>query len=348
MVADQTAKVFAAISNALGGLALLADIPVRPRRPRRGIRLHVPDWLPSIVNAARVFVVIGAASIFWIATAWPNGALAITFAAIIVILFAPNADQASAASVDFMVGAVLAAVFAAIIKFAVLPGLETFAALSIVMGLYLVPVAALMVQPWRPAIFTGMIIAFVPLLAPANQMTYDTLDYYNTAVAIIIGGGAAALSFRLLPPVSPAFRARRLLALSLRDLRRLAVSPTARPLDDWKASMYGRLFVLPDRAEPLQRSQLVAALSVGTEIIELFRMASCLGLSSDLDAALATLAQGNSEIASAQLARLDRRLASDFDAQPGSSLALRARGSILAISGSLSQYASYFDAGAPT
>jgi hypothetical protein len=112
--------------------------------------------------------------------------------------------------------------------------------------------------------------------------------------------------------------------------------------------MYGRLFVLPDRAEPLQRSQLVAALSVGTEIIELFRMASCLGLSSDLDAALATLAQGNSEIASAQLARLDRRLASDFDAQPGSSLALRARGSILAISGSLSQYASYFDAGAPT
>jgi uncharacterized membrane protein YccC len=192
-----------------------------------------------------------------------------------------------------------------------------------------------------------MIVAFVPLLAPANQMTYNTRDYYNTAVAIITGGGAAAVSFRLLPPLSPAFRARRLLASSLRDLRRLAVSHTIRPLDDWKASMYARLFVLPDRADPLQRSQLVAALSVGTEIIQLRDMASCLGLTSDVDAALATLAQGNSGIASEQLAQLDRRLASEFDAQPGSSLALRARASILAISGSIAEHASYFDAGTP-
>jgi hypothetical protein len=36
--------------------------------------------------------------------------------------------------------------------------------------------------------------------------------------------------------------------------------------------MYGRLSVLPDRAEPLQRSQLLAALSVGTKIIQLRRI----------------------------------------------------------------------------
>jgi len=39
---------------------------------------------------------------------------------------------------------------------------------------------------------------------------------------------------------------------------------------------------LPDGAEPLQRSQLVAALSVGTEIIQLRRIARRLGLGSDL------------------------------------------------------------------
>ena len=54
--------------------------------------------------------------------------------------------------------------------------------------------------------------------------------------------------------------------------------------------MYGRLSVMPDQAEPLQRSQLVAALSVGSEIIQLRRIAPRLGLGADLDAALAALA----------------------------------------------------------
>ena len=56
----------------------------------------MPDWLPPLVNAGRAFVVIGAAELFWIVTEWPNGAGAITFAAIVVILFAPRADQAYA------------------------------------------------------------------------------------------------------------------------------------------------------------------------------------------------------------------------------------------------------------
>ncbi|MGH8324435.1 MAG: hypothetical protein ACRETD_11655, partial [Steroidobacteraceae bacterium] len=51
-----------------------------------------------------------------------------------------------------MVGAVAAAAFAAIVAFAVLPGLETFEAFSLAIGLYLVPVGALMAQPWQTAL----------------------------------------------------------------------------------------------------------------------------------------------------------------------------------------------------
>ena len=36
--------------------------------------------------------------------------------------------------------------------------------------------------------------------------------------------------------------------------------------------MYGRFAALPDQAQPLQRSQLMAAFSVGTEIIQLRRI----------------------------------------------------------------------------
>ena len=222
LLADQTAQVLAGISHALDGLALLVADPGGPlRRQRRGLRLRVPDWLPALVNAGRAFVTIGAVAVFWIMTAWPNGASAITFAAIAVILFSPRADQAYATAMGFMVGTALAAVFAAIIEFAILPRLATFAGFSIVMGLYLVPTGALLAQ-WQKAMFAAMVGNFVPLLAPANQMSYDTLQFYNAALAIVIGSGVGALSFRLLPPLSPALRTRRLLALTLRDLRRVA------------------------------------------------------------------------------------------------------------------------------
>jgi uncharacterized membrane protein YccC len=347
LLADQTAKALAGISDALNGLALLVGAPVSPVPRGRGFRLRVPDWLPALVNAGRAFVAIGIVELFWIVTEWPNGALAITFTAISALLLAPQADRAYAAAMGFIIGIALATIFTAIIAFAVLPGLETFEAFSIAIGLYLIPTGALMAQPWQTAIFAAMILGFVPLLAPENQMSYDTVQFYNGALAIVTGSGVGALSFRLLPPLSPAFRTRRLLALTLRDLPRLAKGRVPWTADDWAGRIYGRLAALPDAAEPLQRSQLLAALSVGTEIIQLRHIATRLGLGLDLDVALEALARGNSAIATTQLARLDDRLASLPGAGAEASLALQARGSILAISEALIEHASYFDTEAP-
>ena len=206
LLADQTAKVLAGISHALNGLALLVADPARPVPRRRRVRLRVPDWLPSLVNAGRAFVVIGAAELFWIVTAWPNGAQAITFAAIGVILFAPRADQAYATAMGLWWAPALPPLLRGDHRFAVLPNLETFAAFSLAIGLVLVPAGAGMAQPWQTAMFTAMAANFVPLLAPANPMSYDTVQFYNAAVAIVVRRGAAALSFRLIPPLSPAFR----------------------------------------------------------------------------------------------------------------------------------------------
>jgi uncharacterized membrane protein YccC len=346
LLADHTAKVLDGISDALNGLALLVAAPVGPVPRRHGFRLRVPDWLPSLVNAGRAFGAIGIVELFWIMTEWPNGAFAIVFTAVGVLLFAPRADQAYATAKSFMVGNALATVFTAIIAFAVLPGLETFESFSLAIGLYLVPAGALMAR-WQTGMFLAMAINFVPLLAPANQMSYDPVQFYNGALAIVGGSGAAALAFRLLPPLSPAFRARRLLGLTLRDLRRLTTGRVPWTADDWEGHIYGRLGALPDAAEPLQRSRLLAASSVGTEIIQIRHIATRLGLCSDLDAALEALARGNSAIATARLSRLDDRLASRPGAGSEKSFALQARGSILAISEALIEHASYFDAGAP-
>jgi uncharacterized membrane protein YccC len=310
LLADQTAEVLAGISHALNGIALLLADPARTVARRRGFQLRVPDYLPAFVNAGRALVTIGSVEVFWIISAWPNGASAITWAAIVVILFAPRADQAYVTAISFSIGTGLATAFAAIVKFAVLPGLEGFAGFMSVIGLYLVPAGALMAVAPQTAMFTAMAANFVPLLAPANQMSYDTGQFYNAALAIVGGVGAAALSFRLLPPLSPALRTRRLLALTLRDLRRLAAGPIPPTPDGWESHVHGRLSALPEEAEPLQRAQLLATQSVGTEIIQLRHIARRLGPAAGLEAALDAVARGDIENAAGRLAELDHRLAS--------------------------------------
>jgi len=342
LLADQTAEALIGIRRALNGLLLLAD-PARAIRSSRAARFHVPDLLPLLVNSGRAFVTIVAVELFWIMTEWPSGATAITFAAVGVILFSPKADQAYTTTMSFMVGTGLTAAFAAIVKFAVLPDVTTFAGFSLAIGLVLVPAGALMAQPWQTAMFTAMTANFVPLLAPANQMSYDTQQFYNAALAIVAGVGAAALAFRLLPPLSPALRTRRLLALTLRDLRRLTTGPIARTANDWEGRVYSRLSALPEQAEPLQRAQLMAALLVGTEIIRLRRVAHRFDQDAELDAALDAVAKGDNSAATERLARLDKRLAALRHTGPGARVRLRARGSILAMSEALAQHAAYFD-----
>ena len=139
-----------------------------------------------------------------------------------------------------------------------------------------------------------MTFFFVPLLAPANQMNYDPQQFYNASSAIVVGVATAALAFRLLPPISPALRTRRLWALTLRELRRLATGPILGTAHDWQSRIYSRLSVLPEQAEPLQRGQLLAALCAGVEIIRLRRVAPLFDQPLGLDAALKAVAGGNS------------------------------------------------------
>jgi hypothetical protein len=159
----------------------------------------------------------------------------------------------------------------------------------------------------------------------------------------VAGAGAAALAFRLLPPLSPGLRTDRLLALSLRDLRRLTTGRIPWKANEWEGRVYSCLSALPEQAEPLQRAQLMAVLSVGTEIIRLRRVARRFDQGAELDTAFDALARGDSSVAIESLRRLDQRLA----ALPGSGARgrLRARSSILALSEALAQHAAYFDSG---
>jgi Fusaric acid resistance protein family len=348
LLADKTAEAFAGIEHAFDGVALLigGSGPPVPRGGRNS--LPVPDWLPPLVSAARTFAAIGAVGLFWIVTGWPGGSLAIAFAAIVALLLAPRSDETYGAALLFTVGAALDLILTAIVAFAVLPALRSddFTGFCLVIGACLVPIGALLRQarqPWQAGLFTAMTMGFVPILQPTNPETYDTLFFYNIALPIVAGMGIAALSFRLLPPLSPAYRTRRLLALTLRDLRRLAIG---RSQPDWEGHVYGRLTAMPGQATPLQRAQVLAALSAGSEVIHLQRIARRVGLGLKLDAVLAAIAGGHSAQAIVQLSRLDDVLAADAADGPGTAAVLSTRASILVLAEALTKHGAYFDAGA--
>jgi len=121
--------------------------------------------------------------------------------------------------------------------------------------------------------------------------------------------------------------------------------PIPRTANEWQRRIYSRLSVLPEQAEPLQRAQLMAALSVGTVIVRLRRLARRFDQDAELDAALDAVAKGNSSAAAERLAGLDQGLAALPDTGPGARARLRARSSILAMSEALAQHAAYFDSG---
>jgi uncharacterized membrane protein YccC len=342
LLADRAARTFGYLLHALNGVVFLND-PMGALQWRHRKRLRVPDLVPALLNGLRAFVTIAAVSAFWIVTAWPGGAQAITFAAIGVILLSPRGDFAPAAAVSFFLGGILTSILAAIVKFALLPQLETFQGFCLAIGLVLVPLGAMLAQPWQTGVFLAAAYYFVTLLAPANEMTYDTIQFYNSALAIVGGLGGAALAMVLLPQLPPALRARRLLALTLRDFRRLATRPSFSSLDDWIGRVSGTMVVLPNQAKPIQFARLASAMVAGAQIIRLRSSGSELGFGTQVNAVFDAIAHGKSQSAIELIAALDQNLAEAESSGADTDARIKLRADLLSLSEALSRHGSYYD-----
>jgi uncharacterized membrane protein YccC len=343
LLADSAAQGMLGMARALNGLTGVVDPP--DMIPIRGTaRLHVPDWLPPTISALRAFLSIGAISIFWIASAWPNGAMAITFCAIIVVLLPLQGDLAYAASMTFLKGCVLGAGVAAVLVFAILPRATTFPSLCFALGLALLPLGFLLARAKTPLLYFAASVNFLPMLSINNTITFDGSQFWNNASAILAGIAVGAVAMLILPPVSPAIRTSRLLALTLADLRRLAKrAPSRRREDDWESRVLARFLAMPDQAEPAERAEVVGATALGNHIVRLRRVAPRFVPGAAVDTALQALAEGRSGEAIERLKDIDGQLAALPHAKSGSRAALGLRAGILAMCGQLASHSSYYD-----
>ena len=345
LLADSMARGLLAVRQTLGALALLRRSHGFVPRPRR-VRMIVPDYLPPLLNGIRAFLTIGVADLIWIVTAWPNGGTMIVFTAITVILMAPLDEAAYGAAWSFLLGAVAAAVLAAILAFAVLPMRIGFISFCAVLGFVLIPAGALAAQSWRQPVFVAMAANFIPLLRPSNPEVYDVTAFYNNALALVSGVAVTVIALRLMPPLSPAFRARRLLMLTLRDLRRLTCGPRPAPASVWQRHAYARMGALTAQMDLLQHARMAAALAVGDTIIRLRHLTDRLTMQLDMAPVLQALLRGDSGGAIDALVRLDAVLEALFRGSVGwhAGQALRARANVAELIEALRRHSTYFDA----
>ncbi|MGY4225128.1 putative membrane protein YccC [Bradyrhizobium sp. USDA 4503] len=339
LLADKSAEVLAGIASAIEARALLSGFPRNSSsRAHRIASPTLDDWTAALINGTRALLAIGVVAALWIATAWPSGATAVTWATITVVLMSTRGEQAYSGALGIVGGNFLSVSCAAVLLFAIFPHIESFAGLSLAVGVYLVPIGALMARPRGAALVSPMVGHFFAFLQPVNLTSYDAASFFNSAVAIVGGCGLAAVAFRIIPSASPARRTRRLVPRALKDLRALAA---ASRLERRDGHVPRSLRSMPEQATAVQRAQVLAVLAVGKEIIHLRHSAGWLGLAAGLTPALANIAQGDGVAATAQLARLDATISAGTSTGLRQT-ALRARSSILIISQALSRQADCF------
>ena len=342
LLAESAAQGMLGMARALNGLVGVVDPP--DMIPIRGMaRLHVPDWLPPSISALRAFLAILAISLFWIASAWPSGATAITFCAIIVVLLPLQGDMAYFQSMTFLKGCLLGSGIAATLVFAILPRATSFPSLCLAMGLALLPLGFLLARAKNPLFFFACTVNFLPMLSINNTISFDASQFWNSSSGILVGIAVGAVAMLILPPLSPAIRIQRLLALTLTDLRRLAKRSSRRREDDWESRIVARFLAMPEQAEPVERAELVAAMAVGNHIVRLRRVAPRFVPAAAVDAALQALAEGQSGEASERLQDIDRQLAALPRTRSGGRAVLGLRAGLLVICGQLASYGSYYD-----
>lgn len=266
-------------------------------RTGEGERKRVPpppfalaDGLPAWIAGVRAVLCVLAVTLFWIATAWPDGAFAVAFAVISTLIFASFADDARTRARDYAAGVAVISVLGGLIYLYVLPGLSTFPALMGLLVLVYVPLGMMQVGSWHPTLFLAMSIAALPLLGIGNPIAYDPAGYFNLALAIFAGSALGTLFFILLPPLAPEQRAWRLIGLSVRDLRRLFRRHDAYDGAQWLTRLTRRLEDMPAQASLEQHALLLTLLATGMAILEL--RAACVmdEAAPALEAALSALA----------------------------------------------------------
>lgn len=231
------------------------------------------DYGMAAWSGVSAMLAILAVCAFWILTGWPEGATAAMMTAIFASLFAALDDPAKAIT-SFGYYTAVSVVVAAIYLFVILPPLDSFPMLVLVLAPFLLVGGVLIAMPaWMPMALP-VIMGAAGALAIQETFAPDFMHFANTSIAMLTGTIAASVVTRLVRSVGADFSARRIIRLSWRDIARNTRTSRLPSRTMWNSRMVDRVGLLGPRlaasGETLNLvSDVLGELRIGFNILDL-------------------------------------------------------------------------------
>jgi uncharacterized membrane protein YccC len=152
----------------------------------------------ALMVAVRAGLVVLLLSILWLATGWNEGFTAVSGAAT-MLFFGVNQDNPQAAARAYLVWAIVGTVLGYLAMVLVLPYVQGFEALAVVLLVLLLPAGFMASTPshaWAGIAFGGYTLAQI---GTGNLFVPDELAYINGTVALVLGMAICLAVIAVLP-----------------------------------------------------------------------------------------------------------------------------------------------------
>ena len=184
------------------------------------------DRAQAVHNAIRTVIAVSLVNAIWYVSHWSVGATAAMWTAILCVALSSRPNPADAAR-HILAGGALAILVGLLLHYGVLTTTGSCGLLAAV----LVPcclLAAVALSDARAKVGSSFAFVVFGVISPDNTMTYNLVGSLNDGLAILAGLSITVVAFSTLhKPATPQARQRRVMRRMVRDVRVVALWPSA-------------------------------------------------------------------------------------------------------------------------
>jgi uncharacterized membrane protein YccC len=160
------------------------------------------DPIPAVLTGVRTALAVVVTWATWFVTAWPSGPTAIVVAVVVCSLIA-STEQPVTISLALAATILVATVPVFVTVFYLLPLASDFVSMAFLMAPLMLMCGLIIAQPKIGPLGLLTVVYFDVGSNIDNVMHYDTIQFFNTSLAVLFGIGVALVLFATVFPETP-------------------------------------------------------------------------------------------------------------------------------------------------
>jgi uncharacterized membrane protein YccC len=214
------------------------------------------DYGMALYSGVSAMLATFIATAFWISTGWSQGSAAAMMAGVLCCIFSTT-DDPTPLMRQFLFASVAAVASAFVVEFAVFPVIHGYLMLAVALGLFLIPVGALMARPSTMLVGMGFGVNLLSMLGLQGRLSLDLASFLNSNTALVVGMIIASGTSALVRSVGAEWSSFRLLRAGWADIAAAARKPQGAEITVLLHRMVDRLGLLAPRLAALPADSYV-------------------------------------------------------------------------------------------